>query len=118
MKKIATVTDDGKTISPHFGRATKYAVLTIEDDRIIARELRDKAGHHDFQHEEGRSLGFLVYSVYSVEEVFPERVWPECRDRNVLRVPNVEPLERYFLQQALPVHILHDRLKRMHLAVR
>ena len=52
MKKIATVTDDGKTISPHFGRATKYAVLTIEDGRIIARELRDKAGHHDFQHEE------------------------------------------------------------------
>ena len=48
MKKIATVTDDGKTISPHFGRATKYAVLTIEDDRIIARELRDKAGHHNF----------------------------------------------------------------------
>ena len=52
MIKIAAVTDDGKSISAHFGRATKYAVLTIEDGRIIARELRDKAGHHDFQHEE------------------------------------------------------------------
>jgi predicted Fe-Mo cluster-binding NifX family protein len=51
MKKIAAVTDDGKTISPHFGLATKYAVLTVEGGQIIARELRDKAGHRDFQHE-------------------------------------------------------------------
>lgn len=51
MKKIAAVTDDGKTISPHFGRATMYAVVTVDDDRVIARELRDKAGHRDFQHE-------------------------------------------------------------------
>lgn len=47
--KIAAVTDDGKTISAHFGRATNYAVLTVEDGRITANELRDKAGHRDFQ---------------------------------------------------------------------
>jgi predicted Fe-Mo cluster-binding NifX family protein len=52
MKKIAAVTNDGKTISPHFGRADKYAVLTVEDDCVIAREIRDKSGHHDFQDEE------------------------------------------------------------------
>ena len=55
MKKIAVVTDDGKNISPHFGRATKYAVLTVEDGRIIAHDLRDKAGHRDFQHEESHN---------------------------------------------------------------
>jgi predicted Fe-Mo cluster-binding NifX family protein len=49
--KIAAVTDDEKTISPHFGRATKYVVLTVDDDQIIARELREKAGHRDFKHE-------------------------------------------------------------------
>lgn len=53
MKKIAAVTDDGQIISAHFGRATKYAVLAVEDGQIIARELRDKAGHHDFQQQEG-----------------------------------------------------------------
>ncbi len=52
MRKIAAVTDDGNTISAHFGRATKYAVLTVEEGTIVARELRDKAGHHDFQHHE------------------------------------------------------------------
>jgi len=49
--KIAAVTDDGKTISAHFGRAIKYAVLTVEDGQITGSELRDKANHHDFQHE-------------------------------------------------------------------
>jgi len=50
--KIAAVTDDGKKISAHFGRATKYAVYTVEDGQIVARELRDKLGHRDFAGEE------------------------------------------------------------------
>ncbi len=43
--KIAAITDDGITISQHFGRAGKYLVATVEDDKIIARELRQKMGH-------------------------------------------------------------------------
>jgi predicted Fe-Mo cluster-binding NifX family protein len=49
--KIAIVTDDNETISQHFGRAKKYSVLTIDDGQIIARELREKANHQDFQRE-------------------------------------------------------------------
>lgn len=50
--KIAAVTDDGQTISQHFGRAKYYAVLTIEDGKIIAREQREKMGHSHFAGEE------------------------------------------------------------------
>jgi len=50
--KIAVVTDDGKTISAHFGRATKYAVFTAEAGQVVAQELRDKLGHRDFAGEE------------------------------------------------------------------
>ena len=46
--KIAAVTDDGKTISQHFGRATQYAVITVEKGEIIERELREKMGHRQF----------------------------------------------------------------------
>jgi predicted Fe-Mo cluster-binding NifX family protein len=46
--KIAAITDDGKTISQHFGRARHYLVFTVEDGRIVHQELRDKAGHHSF----------------------------------------------------------------------
>ncbi|MDF1521423.1 MAG: NifB/NifX family molybdenum-iron cluster-binding protein [Trueperaceae bacterium] len=46
--KIAAVTDDGRTLSAHFGRGRSYLVYTIEDGRIVAEELREKAGHHTF----------------------------------------------------------------------
>jgi predicted Fe-Mo cluster-binding NifX family protein len=50
--KIAFVTDDGKTISQHFGRATHYLVITVENGDIVNREMREKAGHAKF-HSEG-----------------------------------------------------------------
>jgi len=50
--KIAAITDDGITISQHFGRAPYYAVLTVEEGTIVRRELRDKLGHSHFVGEE------------------------------------------------------------------
>jgi len=50
--KIAIITDDGKTISQHFGRANYYAVLTIENGQIVQREMRDKLSHKHFSGEE------------------------------------------------------------------
>ncbi len=58
--KIAVITDDGKAISQHFGRAPYYMVLTVEDGQIVQREMRDKLGHNQFsgeEHEEGHAHG-------------------------------------------------------------
>jgi predicted Fe-Mo cluster-binding NifX family protein len=49
--KIALITEDGKTISQHFGRAPYYLVLTVEEGKIVNRELRDKLGHNQFSAE-------------------------------------------------------------------
>jgi len=46
--KIAAITDDGKTISQHFGRASYYLVVTVEGQSITQRELRSKLGHEHF----------------------------------------------------------------------
>jgi len=71
MIKIAAVTDDGQTISPHFGRATKYVVVTIEDGLVVERVTRDKAGHREFHdhdshhhqhHDDERGRGFGKHS--------------------------------------------------------
>ena len=53
--KIAAVSDDGVTISRHFGRAPMYVVVTVEDGTILSRENRDKMGHAQFagEHQEG-----------------------------------------------------------------
>jgi predicted Fe-Mo cluster-binding NifX family protein len=58
--KIAAITDDGKTISQHFGRAPYYFVATVEEGKITGRELRNKLGHAHFandQHEAGTQGG-------------------------------------------------------------
>ena len=46
--KIAAITEDGATISQHFGRAPLYVVVTIEDGKIVNKEKRNKAGHYTF----------------------------------------------------------------------
>jgi predicted Fe-Mo cluster-binding NifX family protein len=56
--KIAVITEDGKIIHQHFGRAPYYLVVTVEEGRIVNREMRPKLGHVDFvnvshAHEEG-----------------------------------------------------------------
>lgn len=46
--KIAVISEDGNTISQHFGRAPLYVVVTVEDGEIVDKETRDKTGHHTF----------------------------------------------------------------------
>ena len=50
-KKVAAITDDGETISQHFGRAAYYLVATVEEGQIVNRELRHKLGHNQFSNE-------------------------------------------------------------------
>ncbi len=50
--RVAFVSDDGETISQHFGRARYYEVLTIENAKVTKKERRDKAGHHTFHPQE------------------------------------------------------------------
>jgi len=52
--KIAAVSEDGVTISQHFGRAPFYVVVTVQDGTVVARETRDKMGHDQFagEHED------------------------------------------------------------------
>ena len=60
--KIAAVTEDGVTISQHFGRAPYYVVLTIEEGQIVNREQREKVAHGrgagGHVHIEGQAHGF------------------------------------------------------------
>ena len=44
--KIAAITEDGATVSQHFGRAPYYLVVTVEAGKVVGQEKRDKAGHH------------------------------------------------------------------------
>jgi predicted Fe-Mo cluster-binding NifX family protein len=55
--KIAVITQDGNTISQHFGRAPYYLVLTVTDGSVTARELREKLSHSHFEHHSHGETG-------------------------------------------------------------
>lgn len=49
--KIAFATDDGSTISAHFGRAALYEVVEVANGQITGREEREKPSHqHQHAH--------------------------------------------------------------------
>lgn len=57
--KIAVVTDDGTTVSRHFGRAHFYAVISVEDRRVLGKEMLDRADTLQpvHEHEARHGLG-------------------------------------------------------------
>jgi predicted Fe-Mo cluster-binding NifX family protein len=62
--KIAVISDDGKTISQHFGMASLYVVYTVENGKVVNKETRPKMGHQHFaageahSHKEGEKHGY------------------------------------------------------------
>lgn len=40
--KVAVITDDGKTVSEHFGRALSYVVFTVDGQKIVERNTLDR----------------------------------------------------------------------------
>lgn len=55
MIRIAAVSEDGVTISQHFGRAPFYVVVSVEGDKLVSRETRDKLGHAQSAAEAGEA---------------------------------------------------------------
>ncbi len=66
--KIAAITDDGVTISQHFGRANYYLVLTVENGEIVNREMREKLSHAHFANEPHHQAGAGHVHGYGPEE--------------------------------------------------
>jgi predicted Fe-Mo cluster-binding NifX family protein len=43
--KIAAITQDGKSISSHFGMADKYLIFEVQDGQIVSQNEVDKPHH-------------------------------------------------------------------------
>lgn len=70
--KIAFATDDGETISAHFGQANHYMVVTIENGKAAQHEMRDKLSHQHFVNE-----------AHTHEANQPHGMDPASQDRHV-----------------------------------
>ena len=58
--RIAFVTDDGISITQHFGRAGKYLVVEIEEGKEVSRDLRSKLDLTHFREIETEHNKFKV----------------------------------------------------------
>jgi predicted Fe-Mo cluster-binding NifX family protein len=81
--KIAAITDDRMTISQHFGRASYYVVVNVEDGKIVDRQLRDKIGHVQF-HEEAHAAD---------PPGQPHGFSPAAHDRHILMAESIADCE-------------------------
>ncbi len=43
--KIAIASENGKTVGRHFGKATLYVVVNIENGKVLSQEIRPKIAH-------------------------------------------------------------------------
>lgn len=68
--KIAIVSDDGQTISKHFGRAGEYVVFSVEQEKIVDRKSLPK---EDFCHASHRRQGRHQHRSDPGGEVFGNR---------------------------------------------
>ena len=48
--KIAVTTDDGETVSQHFGQAKYFKVFVVENNQVVGSEMRVKASHQHGDH--------------------------------------------------------------------
>jgi predicted Fe-Mo cluster-binding NifX family protein len=49
--RIAIISENGKNVSQHFGRARYFVVVTVKDGQEMNREIRDKLGHSSFAND-------------------------------------------------------------------
>ena len=52
--RIAVPTNDGASISEHFGRSASFLIFEIENGQIKSRELRTNGAKHS--HAQGRAI--------------------------------------------------------------
>lgn len=79
--KVAIATDDGSSVSQHFGRSKYYVVYQIEDGKIMGSETRPKASHTTRAEHHSLETGPEPSHEHGIEEgSFHEQVLSNVRD--------------------------------------
>jgi len=61
LQRVAVPTDDGVTISKHFGQAAYFKIVTLDDGQLRSTETREKVTHqHGTEHPAGRQPGLQM----------------------------------------------------------
>ncbi len=74
--KIAIVTNNGKTVSQHFGRAPYFKIIEIKDGKVTGEELRERLSRHSTHNHQnehhaggGHGAGMREHHLKMVSEI-------------------------------------------------
>ena len=129
--KIAVATEQGKTISDHFGRSPLFAIFEVENGNIISRSMRRNTftghfrGHHEgHQHREhyhgagdphdhdSAAEGLSDCNVV-ISHGMGRRAWEDLRARGIEMIVTDEREVKKAVEMYL-AGILRDNVEKLH----
>ena len=72
--KIAIVSDDGKTISAHFGRSRGFVIFEIEDSKVKNQEYRENTFTGHARGLEGKEHAFDRHAPIQSDKLINEKI--------------------------------------------
>lgn len=129
MKKIAIPSNDGKTISGHFGRALGFVIVELYGTNIVANNYKQndftghaRGNHHNHQHGEGHNHGEHGNQAHSHHGIFQalngvdaviaggmgQRLWDEFMQQNIevymTRESDIENAVKLYIEGKIEVN--------------
>ncbi|MCG3156394.1 MAG: hypothetical protein DKINENOH_03018 [bacterium] len=128
--KIAVATEDGKTISAHFGRSPFFAIYEIADSKVINKEMRRNTftghfrgggahgdGRHDHSKGDEHAHQTVAEGLQDCQTVISHgmgrRAWEDLRSRGIEMIVTDETE----VERALNLYLageLKDRTEKLH----
>ncbi|MGB9599749.1 MAG: NifB/NifX family molybdenum-iron cluster-binding protein [Myxococcota bacterium] len=105
--KVAIVSDDRRTISPHFGRTLGFVVFTIENKKIISEEYRPNTftghsqgfeGSHNMGHTHSTIINALKDCDCVISNGMGRRLYDDLRSANIKSIITTETDVRRAIQ--------------------
>ena len=98
--RVAFVSTDGKVVNAHFGKATKFHIVEVNDNDYKYIESRDNIpACNNFEHSEG-SMQASINKIKDCKAVFALKIGKGASI--ALKENNIEPIEApYFITDIL-----------------
>ena len=121
--KIAVVTDDGKAISQHFGRAMYYGVYDVRSGKVEGKEIKPKVVHHRegeaqlHEHQEGYKHSTMLSSIQDCEVLIARGMGRGAYE--AIKQSGIKPIitDLIYVDEAVEAYIkgtLEDHPERLH----
>lgn len=107
--RVAFVSTDGKVVNTHFGKATKFHIVEVNDKDYKYIESRDNVpACSNFEHSEG-SMQRAIDNIKDCKAVFAAKIGRGAAA--ALKENNIEPIEApYFISDILE-KLLNSKVK-------